>query len=1030
MELQLEIAERKQAEETLDRVNRALKTLSECNQAMVRTTEESELLEEICRALVEVGGYRLAWVGFAEMDEAKTVRPVSHAGYEDGYLDIIDVTWADNERGHGPVGTAIRTGQMCVTRNTDNDINFAVWRDEAIKRGYASVIALPLFTNGQVLGSLNICAPEPDAFDAEEVKQLTELADDLSFGITALRTRAEQKRAEEELRLKAQMLDAATDSIMLYDPKDGSFVYVNEATCKSRGYTRDELMRMKRQELSAPEARRLSKGHRLKEVLEKGHLFFESIHQRKDGTTMPVEANVHVIETGGRKLVLSVTRDITARKQAEELYTTLANSSPISVYILQDRKFVFTNPKFQNDTGYTDKELLDIEPALTVYPEDRERYRQNSIEMLRGQSLQPYEYRYITKTGKIGWALERVISITYNGKQAILGTTMDITERKQAEELYTTLADNSPIGVYIYQGGRFVYTNPAFKKATSYTDDDLVGKDSPWLVYHEDREITRKNAIEILKGKRIQPYEFRYTTKTGETRWALERVSSITYEGKRATLGNFMDITERKQAEQLYYNLAESSPVGVYIVQDRKFVFANPAFYEATGYASDDLLGRDPAIIIHPKDRESVRLNAIDMLKGKRTQPYEFRFITKSGETRWALERASSITYDGGQATLGNFLDMTELKQAMRAQQESEEKLRLMFQAVTDGIVITDMNGDILDVNERMLQMFGLQSRDDAVGKSAFGFIVPRHRDLARKNSLSTLKQGATKEIEYTLLKGDGDEFPGEASVSPLKDASGRSLGFIIVVRDITERRRMQEQLVLTDRLASIGELAAGIAHELNNPLAGVIGLSQLLLEKTIPVDIQDDLKIICSEAQRASHVVKNLLMFARKHSIVKAPVDVTEVLDKVLVLRAYEQKVNNIEVIKQFAPDLPKIPADYFQLQQVFLNIIINAEYFMTEAHHRGKLIINAERIDDFVRISFADDGPGITRENIAHLFDPFFTTKEVGKGTGLGLSICHGIVISHGGRIYAQSEFGKGATFTIELPLTERQEEREAIG
>jgi PAS domain S-box-containing protein len=272
---------------------------------------------------------------------------------------------------------------------------------------------------------------------------------------------------------------------------------------------------MKRQELSAPEARRLSRGRRLKEILEKGHLFFESIHRRKDGTNMPVEANVHVIETGGRRLVLSVTRDISARKQAEELYTTLASSSPISVYILQDRKFIFTNPKFQKDTGYTEKELLDISPADTVLPEDRERYRQNSIEMLRGERLQPYEYRYITKTEKIGWALERVSSITYNGKQAILGTTMDISERKQAEELYSTLADGSPIGVYIYQGDRFVYTNPAFKKATGYTDDDLTGKESPWLVHPEDRDNTRNNAIDMLKGERLQPYEFRYVTKNG-----------------------------------------------------------------------------------------------------------------------------------------------------------------------------------------------------------------------------------------------------------------------------------------------------------------------------------------------------------------------------------------------------------------------------------------------------------------------------------------------------------------------------------
>jgi len=139
-----------------------------------------------------------------------------------------------------------------------------------------------------------------------------------------------------------------------------------------------------------------------------------------------------------------------------------------------------------------------------------------------------------------------------------------------------------------------------------------------------------------------------------------------------------------------------------------------------------------------------------------------------------------------------------------------------------------------------------------------------------------------------------------------------------------------------------------------------------------------------------------------------------------VLELRAYEQKVSNIEVNTQFTPDLPEITADGFQLQQVFLNIVINAEHFMTEAHRGGTLTITTERVGDIIRASFADDGPGIAEENLGHLFDPFFTTKWVGKGTGLGLSICHGIMTEHGGRIYAESALGKGATFVIELPIS----------
>jgi signal transduction histidine kinase len=234
-----------------------------------------------------------------------------------------------------------------------------------------------------------------------------------------------------------------------------------------------------------------------------------------------------------------------------------------------------------------------------------------------------------------------------------------------------------------------------------------------------------------------------------------------------------------------------------------------------------------------------------------------------------------------------------------------------------------------------------------------------------------------------------------------------------------TEQRRAEEQMLITDRLASIGELASGLAHELNNPLTGVIGFSQLLLGKDLPDEIREDIKIIYSEAKRAADVMKNLLIFARKHAPIKQLVDINRVIEKVLTLRAYEHKVENIQVVNRFAPDLPLTMADYFQLQQVFLNIIINAEHFMLEAHHRGTLTITTRRAGNSIIASFADDGPGIAKEDMVHLFDPFFTTKEVGEGTGLGLSICHGIVTEHNGLLYAESKPGKGATFVVELPV-----------
>jgi len=194
-----DISERKKAERELRRLNRALRTISECNQVIVRAQEEQELLYGVCGILLKEGGYRMAWVGYAEQDTGKSVRPVASAGFEDGYLESAQITWADAERGRGPTGRAIRTGEPSIARNTQQDPDFAPWRDEARRRGFASSIGLPLILNGRTLGALMLYSQSADAFDEQEVRLLTELAQDLAYGIRALRTRAERKRAEAEL---------------------------------------------------------------------------------------------------------------------------------------------------------------------------------------------------------------------------------------------------------------------------------------------------------------------------------------------------------------------------------------------------------------------------------------------------------------------------------------------------------------------------------------------------------------------------------------------------------------------------------------------------------------------------------------------------------------------------------------------------------------------------------------------------------------------------------------------------------------
>jgi len=367
---------------------------------------------------------------------------------------------------------------------------------------------------------------------------------------------------------------------------------------------------------------------------------------------------------------------------------------------------------------------------------------------------------------------------------------------------------------------------------------------------------------------------------------------------------------------------------------------------------------------------------------------------------------------------------VVERRRAEEALQESEERYSAVVNLgaeVGEAMVMlqdTDsITGLHVFVSDEWSRMTGY-SKEELFGMSMLDLVHPGYRDTELGRYKIRSRGGNLPGLyEVIIIKKGGTEIPVEVT-GAYTTYKGKPAA-VVFIRDITDRKRMEEQLVITDRLASIGELASGIAHELNNPLTSVIGFSDLLMKKDIPAEIKGDLKLIHREANRTAQVVKNLLMFARRHPAERHSVDINKAIQAVLELRAYEQKVQDIKVRTRFAPSLPEIVADGFQLQQVFLNIVINAEHFMSEAHGGGTLTITTEHADDIVRASFIDDGPGIAPDSMGHIFDPFYTTKEVGKGTGLGLSVCHGIITEHGGKIYAQSEFGNGATIVVELPL-----------
>jgi PAS domain S-box-containing protein len=357
--------------------------------------------------------------------------------------------------------------------------------------------------------------------------------------------------------------------------------------------------------------------------------------------------------------------------------------------------------------------------------------------------------------------------------------------------------------------------------------------------------------------------------------------------------------------------------------------------------------------------------------------------------------------------------DITERKRR-------ELEYKTILDTAVDGFWITDMQGRFIEVNDAYCKMSGY-SHDDLLNMKVDDIEATETQQQVSLHIDRIIHKGKDR-FETRHRHKDGSLFDVEVSANYLEGGGGRIMSFI---RDITERNKMQVQLIEQDRLASIGQLTAGVAHELNNPLTSVIGYSGLLRERDLPADIKDDIIIIHNEAERAGKIITNLLTFARKHGEGKSPTDINEVIERTLALRVGEHRLHNIKTITRLAGDLPALLVNSFQLQQVFLNIIINAEYFMLKAHNKGTLTIITERADDFIRIKITDDGPGILKKDLNHIFNPFFTTKEVGEGTGLGLSICHGIITEHGGRIRAESKQGEGATFIIELPVEKSSDE-----
>ena len=721
-------------------------------------------------------------------------------------------------------------------------------------------------------------------------------------------------------------------------------------------------------------------------------------------------------------------RSVVTQTEIEDLFEILSSNLPVGVCIIQDEKFLYINPNFLIYTGYREDELLGKDFLTIVIPEDREMARENATKMLKEEPASPYQFRVACKDGSSKWVTGAVRSVQYHGREAILAIYRDITERKQAEEAlceseerYRKLA-NSITDVFFAMDYnlRYTYWNKASEILTGIREEAVLGK-SLQEIFPDTPEIRKAEKVyrDVLRTQQSQTFVTDYTAHDG--RHYIFEISA--YPSRNGISVFVRDVTERKQAEEgirVFSDTIASSINAVAIADlEGNVTHVNKSFLRMWGYDDEkEILGKS-AVEFWQVAEEAV--GVMQKTLNKEGWVDELVAKRKDGSNFDVLLSASVVRDEAGRPICrsGSFVDITERKRTEEALRQSEENYRALFDSAVIGTIVLDAETmKVLIANQAAAKIFGFSSVEEALESDPFDFILledkERVSELAEK---ALFEQNAQLTYDLRILTKDGRQRWISATGARIVH-QGRLAG-LISFTDITKQKRQSEQLMLADRLASIGELAAGAAHELNNPLTSVIGFSQLLMDKDIPDDIREDLEIIYSEAQRAAGVTKNLLAFARKHRPVKQLNQINSIIEDVLKLRTYEHKIKGIEVEKQLASDLPENMVDHFQLQQVFFNIVINAEYFMTEAHDRGTLTITTENHNGTMRISFADDGPGIPLENLSQIFNPFFTTKQTGKGTGLGLSICHGVVSEHRGQIYAKSQPGEGTTIFVELPI-----------
>ena len=521
-------------------------------------------------------------------------------------------------------------------------------------------------------------------------------------------------------------------------------------------------------------------------------------------------------------------------------------------------------------------------------------------------------------------------------------------------------------------------------------------------------------ALEESTGEYVHPVlERTYLVSTSQ-------VHGADGEGMQ-TIHVLKDISDRKEAEQRYREIFDNIQEGLFFATlDGRFIEVNDALVRMLGYSSREaLLETDVPNHVFDSEERYQEL-ATQMQKHGGVRNHEETLRRRDGSLVFVLINAFAVHDAQGRVVQyrGVMLDISGLRNFQAELQRERDFSGKILNHTQSLILVADTAGLISYANRRW-QELGYQQAQ-LLGSPLEELVALAKRPALNDALRTTIAGGQVDNLDLQIQRGDGRIGQFSANLSPMRDEQDNVTSLVVVMTDVTDAAVLQSQLMQSAKMAALGQLVSGVAHEVNNPLTAILGFADLLMENPeVPESARKDLRVILQEAQRTKQIVQSLLHSVRQMPPQRQPVQINLIVRRTLQLRSYDFQSHGIQVIEQLDLGLPPVTGDAQQLQQVFLNILNNAYDAVRETGRSARIEIRTSRLSNQVEISFRDNGHGIA--NPERIFDPFYTTKEVGKGTGLGLSICYGIVREHGGEILCQNNSdGEGATFIVRLPVT----------